>query len=110
MYIPGVTSTINKVHPRMCGADLGCFGRGPGWRGSPPHVRGGCRLGQGGGVGAGGSPRMCGANTKSIRYTSATGGSPPHVRGGFYDYMQKDLVERFTPACAGRIVYTMYFT
>src|SRR6218665_2459455 len=46
---------------------------------------------------------MCGADAACKTLAPRGGGSLPHVRGGCRQFFIEMLVQRFTPACAGRI-------
>ena len=109
-------------HPRMCGEKRNLsmlhFRR----KGSPPHVRGKAAFGRecyypyGITPACAGKrqalakalsrsrdhPRMCGEKESARPARPAAWGSPPHVRGKGFFYFAHKVLERITPAYAGK--------
>ena len=111
-----------QVHPRVCGEERPAQCEPRGARGSPPRVRGGgsvielprepvgftpacagrsmaCVILR---CSAWVHPRVCGEEKPVPYSTAAPTGSPPRVRGGDSALIGELVVDRFTPACAGR--------
>ena len=109
-------------HPRVCGEKAGMGVQHHKRRGSPPRVRGkvfyyprqsrkkritpAC-------AGKRQSdrveskhpldhPRVCGEKSRLRSRGSLQRGSPPRVRGKDYDYVTRNVMQRITPACAGK--------
>ena len=55
-------------------------------------------------------PRMCGDDIEPFSEILLIEGSPPHVQGRWTTKKQKALSTRFTPACAGTIIYGIIFS
>ena len=47
-------------------------------------------------------PRVCGENCFTLSETSFAIGSPPRVRGKLAFFLSRGLLDRITPACAGK--------
>ena len=109
-------------HPRVCGEKITRPSSSSFGMGSPPHVRGKADLalsmsavqritpacaGKRQALAKALSrsrdhPRMCGEKESARPARPAAWGSPPHVRGKGFFYFAHKVLERITPACAGK--------
>ena len=118
----GSTNTIPVDHPRVCGekSDFVIFARPA--QGSPPRMRGKGRPAQGGTPATGitpayagkrmypffqisvlwDHPRVCGEKPFTAYFRAWWGGSPPRMRGKGRDGTGYRLLQRITPAYAGK--------
>ena len=96
-------------HPRMRGEDTTLFEGAKRVLGSPPHARGRLLNRITAGMLFTDHPRMRGEDRFSKPSTFSDRGSPPHARGRRRHLVRRAVVQRITPACAGKTSRTCPF-